>query len=489
MKTIATSSSFLDSNAALGVLIRFEDDAPSENENKINEALGGVLARNAERTRFKGKPRQAITMDTLGKLPFETILLLGVGKRSDLTGAILRDAGAAAVNEAISRHYDDVAMDVNGLESGQAGECLIGGHLGSYRFDEFQAAPEDGPRASLTSLTLMGCDLSDTQTTRYDAVAQGVCLARKLINEPPNVCTPIRLADLAEEISKAPGFEVSILDRQQIIDKGMGGLTAVSQGAAVEPRFIHMSYTPTGGTTEPSIALVGKGITFDAGGLCIKPAKGMADMYIDMGGSAAVMGAMYVVAQNQPNRAVHGIIGACENMTGSNAYRPSDILKMYSGKTVEVLNTDAEGRLVLADAICYARELEPEFIVDLATLTGACMVGLGPNYAGLFTAHENLSERVLGAAKQADETLWRLPLDPKLAETIKSKRADITNLGGPYGGAITAAQFLQNFSGDTPWAHMDIAGPTLASKDDGYIRAGGTGYAVMTLVQLVGAQA
>jgi leucyl aminopeptidase len=237
------------------------------------------------------------------------------------------------------------------------------------------------------------------------------------------------------------------------------------------------------------VALVGKGLTFDAGGLCIKPAKGMADMYIDMGGSAAVMGAMYVVAQNQPDRAVHGIIGACENMTGSNAYRPSDILTMYSGKTVEVLNTDAEGRLVLADAICYARELSPEYIVDLATLTGACMVGLGPNYAGLFTAHEDLSKRILDAADRADETLWRLPLDPKLAETIKSKRADITNLGGPYGGAITAAQFLQNFSGDTPWAHMDIAGPTLASKDDGYIRAGGTGYAVMTLVELVGAQA
>lgn len=489
MKTIATSASLLDTKAALGVLIRFEGESPSAHEMHIDEALNGVLSRNAERTRFKGKPRQSVAVDTLGKLPYETVLLLGVGKRAELSGATLRDAGAAAVNEATSRHLDSAAMDVSAFDEAQAGQCLVGGRLGSYRFHDFQAAPEDGPRAAIESLTLTGSEMTSEKAARYDSVAEGVCLARKLINEPANICTPIRLADLAEEISKAPGFEVSILNRQEILEKGMGGLTAVSQGAAVEPRFIHMSYTPVGGTSEPSIALVGKGLTFDAGGLCIKPAKGMLDMYIDMGGSAAVMGAMYVVAQNQPNRAVHGIIGACENMTGSNAFRPSDILTMYSGKTVEVINTDAEGRLVLADAICYAREFEPECIIDLATLTGACLVGLGPNYAGLFTAHDELGERILGAAKRADETLWRLPLDPKLAETIKSKRADITNLGGPYGGAITAAQFLQNFSGDTPWAHMDIAGPTLASKDDGYIRAGGTGYAVMTLVELVGAQA
>ena len=317
-------------------------------------------------------------------------------------------------------------------------------------------------------------------------MSEGVCLSRKLINEPANICTPERLADLAVEISKAPGFTVDIWDREKIIAKGFGGLTAVSQGAAREPRFIHMSYTPVAGTSEPAIAFVGKGLTFDAGGLCIKPAKGMADMYIDMGGSAAVMGAMHTIAKTQPGRAVHGIIGACENMTGADAFRPSDILTMYSGKTVEVLNTDAEGRLVLADAIAYATELNPECIIDLATLTGACMVGLGPHYAGLFTDHEDLSARLLAAAERTDENLWRMPLDKKLAESLKSKRADITNLGGPYGGAITAAQFLQNFSGDTPWAHIDIAGPTLASKDDGYIKAGGTGYAVMTLVEFVG---
>ncbi len=486
MKTNASQESFFEVSADLAVIARFEDQAPSATETAVNERLQGALGKTLERLRFKGKPRQVASLDTLGQLPFETVIVIGLGKKDAVGPAGLRDAGAIAVKEALSRHYASITVDGTLLTADESGQLVLGCRLGTYTFDEFQAAPEDGPKPAITNVEVTGSALSEATLARMEAIADGVCLSRKLINEPANVCTPERLAALAVDISKAPGFTVDIWDRQQIIDKGFGGLTAVSQGAAVEPRFIHMSYTPVNGTSEPAIALVGKGITFDAGGLCIKPAKGMADMYIDMGGSAAVMGAMQAVAKTQPARAVHGIVGACENMTGADAYRPSDILTMYSGKTVEVLNTDAEGRLVLADAIAYAREFNPECIIDLATLTGACMVGLGPNYAGLFTDHEDLSERLLGAADRAEECLWRLPLDKKLGESIKSKRADITNLGGPYGGAITAAQFLQNFSGDTPWAHIDIAGPTLASKDDGYIKAGGTGFAVMTLVEFIG---
>ncbi len=486
MKTNACQQSFFEISADLAVIARFEDEAPSAIETNVDERLQGALAKTVERLRFKGKPRQVASLDTLGQLPFGTIILVGLGKKDKVGPAGLRDAGAIAVKEALTRHYTSVAIDGTLLAASEADQFVLGCRLGTYTFDEFQAAPEDGPKPTISNIEVTGTDVTDASLARIESIADGVCLSRKLINEPANVCTPERLADLAVEISKAPGFTVDIWDRQQIIDKGFGGLTAVSQGAAVEPRFIHMSYTPVGGTSEPAIALVGKGITFDAGGLCIKPAKGMAEMYIDMGGSAAVMGAMQTVAKTQPGRAVHGIVGACENMTGADAYRPSDILTMYSGKTVEVLNTDAEGRLVLADAIAYAREFNPECIIDLATLTGACMVGLGPNYAGLFTDHEDLSERLLGASKRTEESLWRMPLDPKLNEALKSNRADITNLGGPYGGAITAAQFLQNFSGDTPWAHIDIAGPTLAAKDDGYIKAGGTGYAVMTLVEFIG---
>ena len=486
MKTIATQNSFFEISADLAVIGRFEDQNPSDVERAIDDKLQGALAKAAQRLRFKGKPRQVASLDTLGQLPFETVLLIGLGKQPKSGAAALRDAGAIAVKEALARNYSSMTIDGALLSGEESGQFILGCRLGAYRFDEFQATPDDGPKPIIDNVTVAGTDLTEAALARLESIAEGVCLSRKLVNEPANICTPERLADLAVEISKAPGFTVDIWDRQQIIDKGFGGLTAVSQGAAREPRFIHMSYTPVGGTSEPAIALVGKGLTFDAGGLCIKPAKGMADMYIDMGGSAAVMGAMHVVAQTQPGRAVHGIIGACENMTGADAYRPSDILTMYSGKTVEVINTDAEGRLVLADAIAYATELKPDCIVDLATLTGAVMVGLGPNYAGLFTDHEDLGERLLSAAQQADENLWRMPLDVKLAESLKSKRADITNLGGPYGGSITAAQFLQHFSGDTPWAHLDIAGPTLAAKDDGYIKAGGTGYAVMTLIEFIG---
>ena len=234
-----------------------------------------------------------------------------------------------------------------------------------------------------------------------------------------------------------------------------------------------------------ALALVGKGLTFDSGGLSLKPAKSMADMYIDMAGSAAVLGAMKAVALLNPSAPVHGIVGACENMPGGNSYRPSDVLTMYSGKTVEVLNTDAEGRLVLADAIHYATQLEPRGIVDLATLTGACMVALGPYYTALLSDDEALASEIAGAAERAGENVWRLPLDPKLAETLKSKRADIKNLGGQWGGAITAAQFLQHFKGEVSWAHLDIAGPALAEKDDASVRAGGTGFGVLTLLALV----
>jgi leucyl aminopeptidase len=331
----------------------------------------------------------------------------------------------------------------------------------------------------------IGNEVPSHVLSRAQHTAHAVNLARTLVNEPANVCTPERFAALAEDIATAPGFEVTILDRDEMKARGMGGIIGVSQGATREPRFIHLAYQPPTGSVTTTIALVGKGLTFDSGGLCIKPAKGMKDMYIDMGGAAAVLGTMHAIAQLQPQVAVHGIVGSCENMTGPDAYRPSDVLTMYSGKTVEVLNTDAEGRLVLADCLHYATKLKPTWVIDLATLTGACMVALGPNYAGLFSDDDGLASALLDAAGDAGENLWRLPLDPKLAETLKSNRADLTNLGGPYGGAITAAQFLQNFKGEIPWAHMDIAGPTLADKDDGYIRLGGTGYGVLTLLSLV----
>jgi len=397
----------------------------------------------------------------------------------------VRDFAALAIDDALQCRYDIVGIVPPRATPADALDAAVGAQLGAYRFDSLRKPPKDSPWPNIHELKLINAESGSTLLDRAAHLAAGVCLARTLINEPPNVCTPERFADIARDLTNARGVEATILGREEVIAKGMGGLVGVSQGASREPRFIHIKYTPESGQTEGAIALVGKGLTFDSGGLCIKPAKHMADMHIDMGGAAAVLGAMHVVSKLQPNIPVHGIVGACENMTGADAYRPSDVLTMYSGKTVEVLNTDAEGRLVLADALHYATQLDPACIVNLATLTGACLVALGSNYGGLFSDDESLAKKLLDAANAIGENLWRLPLDPKLADDLKSHRADITNLGGPYGGAITAAHFLKNFKGDYPWAHLDIAGPVLAAKNDGYIKTGGTGFGVLTLWSLI----
>ncbi|MEE2757552.1 MAG: leucyl aminopeptidase [Myxococcota bacterium] len=487
MKVSQSGLDALSFEGDLLVLGRFEEQGPTAEEQAIDAALSGALSAAAERLYFKGKARQAVALDTLGGIKAGKVLLLGLGQQDKLTPAIIRDYAALGIDEALKGRHPKLGIFSPTARAEHALQVVIGSQLGAYRFNDLQATPEDAPRPVIEHVDVLGSDSSQENLDAGIQIGNSVNLARTLTNEPANICTPERFEALAREIAKAPGFELLVLDRDEIKARGMGGIVGVSQGASREPRFIHLTYTPTG-EAKSEIALVGKGLTFDSGGLNIKPASGMEMMYIDMAGAAAVLGTMNLVAKLQPNCKVHGIVGACENMTGADAYRPSDVLTMYSGKTVEILNTDAEGRLVLADCIHHAVQLKPDCIIDLATLTGACMVALGPNYAGLFSDDDALASKLLNAADTAGENLWRLPLDPKLAEDLKSKRADITNLGGRYGGAITAAQFLQHFKGDATWAHMDIAGPVLASKDDGHIRTGGTGYAVLTLWAFINAQ-
>ncbi|MEZ4474674.1 MAG: leucyl aminopeptidase [bacterium] len=465
---------------------RFADEGPSAAEKALDEALGGALSAACDRLLFKGRPRQRVGVDTIGRLPAARVVVIGLGDRAKLSPAGLRDFAAGAADEAFAGRHGEVGLvaPTDGLES-----LALGLLLGTYRWNALQTEDAEAPRHKVTRGTVLTQASGKGAFARATRLADAVCLARTLTNEPPNVCTPVRLADVAASIATARGTTLKVLTRSEIEAEGMGGIVAVSQGATREPRFIHLTYTPPSGRTDGAIALVGKGLTFDSGGLSLKPPKSQIEMYIDMAGSAAVLGAMQAIVALQPDIPVHGIVGACENMPGGNSYRPSDVLTMYSGKTVEVLNTDAEGRLVLADCIHYATKLKPSAIVNLATLTGACLVALGQYYGGLFSDDEGLAAEVADAAKAADERLWRLPLDPKLAETIKSARADIANLGGQWGGAITAAQFLQHFKGDCRWAHLDIAGPVLAEKDDGYIRKGGTGFGVLTLVALVEAAA
>ncbi len=468
-------------SGGLLVLGRHTGDEPQPLERGLDEALSGALSAAADRLRFSGKPRQQVAVDTLGKLGASRVLLIGLGKADEITSVGRRDYAALAVEAAVRGRFDTVCIVP---ADGAISDFACGAALGGYRYTELIADDPDDPRFTVSTVSI-ACDDADAVHTGA-ALGEAVNLARTLVNLPPNVCTPEYLAQTARDIAASNDrFEAKIFGWDEIRARKMGGIIGVSQGATVPPRFIHLTYTPPGAKSEDAIAFVGKGLTFDSGGLSLKPAKSMADMYIDMAGSAAVLGAMKAVALLNPDVPVHGIVGSCENMPGGNSYRPSDVLTMYSGKTVEVLNTDAEGRLVLADAIHYATMLKPRAIIDLATLTGACMVALGPHYTALFSDDETLASEIADAAKQADENIWRMPLDPKLKKSLNSKRADITNLGGQWGGAITAAQFLQYFKGETPWAHLDIAGPALADKDDASIRAGGTGFGVLTLFALL----
>jgi leucyl aminopeptidase len=287
-------------------------------------------------------------------------------------------------------------------------------------------------------------------------------------------------------MSKQHGLEVSVMDRAALEKKGMKLIVAVGQGSVRDPRMVHMIYKPVNGPAKKKLVFVGKGLTFDTGGICIKPAPGMEEMKGDMGGAANVIGLMAAVAALQPDIEVHGLIGCAENMPDGNAYRPGDIFGSYDGKTVEIINTDAEGRLVLADVLSYAaKDLKPDLFVDNATLTGACVVALGMTVSGFYSNRDEVAERVKKAAKLAGEALWHLPLVEDLREGLKSDWADLKHVADRWGGSITAALFLREFVGDVPWVHVDVAGPSMANKAYNVFAKGGTGHGVLTFLKLI----
>jgi leucyl aminopeptidase len=303
-----------------------------------------------------------------------------------------------------------------------------------------------------------------------------------LINEPASVSTPTYLAEQAAKLSRGNGLKSEIWGLNKIKAAKMTGLLAVARGSVEEPRFIKLVYKPTG-KPKKKIALVGKGLTFDSGGLSLKPAKSMEKMKLDMSGGATVLGVMRVISQLKPQVQVTGYVPATENMPSGTAQKPGDIIRYSNGKTVEVLNTDAEGRLILADALIHAAQEKPDAIIDLATLTGACVVALGPQIAGLFSNNQDLADALLRCGKETGEPLWRLPLVREYRDDIRSSIADIKNTGSGNAGAIAAALFLEEFVDGVPWAHYDIAGPAFAEKDGAYIPKGGTGFGVRTLVR------
>ena len=368
--------------------------------------------------------------------------------------------------------------------AGLAAELSLGMQLRSYRFDQYKTKKEDPDKGAPARVTIAVADVAEARkrARASDAVAGGVHLARTLVNEPPNILYPVEFARRAAEL-KSLGVEVEVLDVAEAEKIGMRALLAVGQGSARESRVVIMRWA---GAEGKPLAFVGKGVCFDTGGISIKPAAGMEDMKGDMAGAACVVGLMHALAARKAKVNAIGIIGLVENMPDGNAQRPGDIVTSMSGQTIEIINTDAEGRLVLADLLWYVQSrFQPEFMIDLATLTGAILVALAHEHAGLFSNNDALAEKLATAGKETGEKVWRLPLGPTYDKLIDSKFADMKNTGGRHAGSITAAQFLQRFANDVPWAHLDIAGTGMGSPQDDINQSWAAGWGVRLLDRLV----
>jgi leucyl aminopeptidase len=426
---------------------------------------------------FEGKPGQAQAL--LGD-DGTTVIALGLGPAAgagrEPEAEILRKAGAAFARSASRAARAAVVVP------GDGEHVVEGIGLADYRFTRFKSEPKS---SAIQSVAVVGADADSV--SRGACLANAVVLCRDLVNTPPGAMTPTELADVARSEAERTGLKIEILDADAIEAHGLGGLRGVSLGSDQPPRLVQLAYEPstTNGTAVPTVALVGKGITFDSGGLSLKMADGMTNMKDDMAGAAAVLCAMGAIAALAPPVRVLGYLCITENMPSGRAIKPGDVLTIRNGKTVEVLNTDAEGRLVLADGLSLAAEQEPDAIIDIATLTGAQVVALGRKVAGVMTNDDALLDRVKAAAAAAGEPVWQLPLVDDYRSDIDSNVADIKNIGkAGQAGTIIAALFLREFVGDRPWAHLDIAGPAFTDADDGYWTKGATGFGVRLLVEL-----
>jgi leucyl aminopeptidase len=447
--------------------------------------IGAVVAAGG----FEGKPGQTALLATGGRLPAAAVLLVGVGDPAAVTADGLRRAGAALARS--STKVETVATSLVDAAPKSIGPALAaqavaeGVLLGAYQFLEYKS------EATATATALRRVSVLDGRAEvrrgldRGAAIARAATWARDAVNEPANGQSPAEFAAEARRLLSRTGVTVQVLTEAQIRAHRMGGLIGVGQGSSRPPRFLKISYEPAR-RAPGHLALVGKGVVFDSGGLSLKPPGGMETMKTDMSGAAAVVAAMSVLRAVGVRTRVTAYVPLVENMPSGTAIRPGDVLKFRNGKTVEVLNTDAEGRLILADALALAVDDKVDAIVDLATLTGACVVALGEKIAGLMGNHDAWSDQVRAAADRAGESVWPLPLPAEYRKMLDSEVADLKNVSaGGYGGALTAGIFLQQFVGDRPWVHLDIAGPSRAPSDDGYLTKGGTGFGVRTLVELV----
>jgi len=466
----------------------------------LDRAIGGGLAAVLRSGDFQGKTGQTCVIYPDGAIPAKRLLLVGLGPEDDLDSEVLRRAAGTVAGAATSRRTRTLAIAVprsRRVKAAAAAKAMAeGAVLASYRFDTYRSREAANEKPAAESVALCVERPADVRTARVAAktgsvIAESQNVARQLSNEPPNALPPVALARAATRVAREAGLRCRVLDVAELKRRKMGALLAVGQGSAHPPRVVVLEHNApsrgrgkSGGRRHPTICLVGKGITFDSGGISIKPSAAMDEMKHDMSGAAAVIGALRACALLKLPLHVVGVIGAAENLPSGSAYRPGDILTSASKKTIEVLNTDAEGRVVLADALHFARsEFEPVAMVDLATLTGACVVALGSYATGLFGNQERLVEHLRQAGEATGERVWPMPVWEAHRKAVESSVADIKNVAGREAASSTAAAFLAAFVGDTPWVHLDIAGTGWTSKTTAYQGTGATGVGVRLLVE------
>ncbi len=423
--------------------------------------------------KFEGKFGETYLLPTYGQEVYRKVLVLGLGKKEEFNPNKMREASAKAIKKAMQIEAKTVAFSLDGIEFDYSEQFTMGALIADYSFDKYKSEKKD------KKVKEVYVQANEAMVRKAEKIAAAMSFARNLANEPAQFATPSELAAIACDL----GLETKIYDREECEHMGMGAFLAVAKGSAQEPKFIHMKYSVD--NPKKRIAIIGKGITFDSGGLDIKPPSSMLTMKDDMSAAACVLGVMSVIKEFNPQVEVHGIIAACENMPGCSAYKPGDILTAKNGKTIEIDNTDAEGRLTLADALCYACELGVDEVVDLATLTGACMVALGTAAAGIMGNDDEFVSKLIDTAQRSGERYWKLPLWDDYFESLKSDIADMKNTGSRWGGASTAGCFLQKFVKDVKWAHIDIAGTAFLEKPQKEFIKGATGAGVRTILNYI----
>jgi leucyl aminopeptidase len=495
MEVKAESKKFYDIVADALVLTIYEGERATDGALKeLDERMGGLVSEVLGSDEMRGKQGDLAYFYRPGNIRASRLLLVGAGKREDFSFDTIRRVTGAAARILRGKGCRSMAiLRRSQLDIGKSAQAAVeGAMLGLFETDMYKTENKEERRIDelILSAATAGSEEELAQgVERGRIIGEAVNFARELSNEPSSTLTPSELAERAKETASRFGLDIDILDEARMKELGMGALLGVARGSDEPARLIVLRYEPEG--TEPMgndanvIAIVGKGITFDSGGISIKPADGMERMKYDMSGAAATLAAMRAIAQLKPRVNVIGVMPSTENMPSGRAYKPGDVLRAMSGKTIEVINTDAEGRLILADAITYARKLGATKIIDLATLTGAVSIALGPINVAILGNNQEFIDELRGAAREVGERFWQLPMDEDYRELIKSEIADIKNSAGRYAGTITAAYFLREFAEETPWCHLDIAGTAWENERKPHMAKGPTGIAIRTLVNYV----